>query len=196
MKQTFSATESASSASDASTTSSPTKRYKSQADDDGAMEPNHKAPRTPPKTTITGAKIVTPASTAKLAVERPSNARRTLGVVDEEKGADYPVVAKKKLPFGATKDSRFIDVGCGLAKPSLHVAQYPGVEFSYGIEVEHVRYMLGMSNLEQVLKAAMKDEESETTETKIGHKCIIEYGDITEAKTFDPFTHVYMFDIG
>ena len=97
---------------------------------------------------------------------------------------------------GLSVHSRFIDVGCGLAKPSLHVAQYPGVEFSYGIEVEHVRYMLGMSNLEQVLKAAMKDEESEMTKTKIGHKCIIEYGDITEAKTFDPFTHVYMFDIG
>lgn len=256
-----SATESASSAADASTTSSPTKRYKSQADDDGAMEPNHKAPRTPPKTTITGAKIVTPASTAKLAVERPSNARRTLGVVDEEKGADYPVVAKKKLPFGATKepiaippnvqsvysiiqkytgsiggngngggiygeltagsmqkminlmvehtglssDSRFIDVGCGLAKPSLHVAQYPGVEFSYGIEVEHVRYMLGMSNLEQVLKAALKEEahrveestkKEEVEGSKIGHKCILSYGDITEAKSFDPFTHVYMFDVG
>lgn len=251
-----SATESASSAAAASTTS-PTKRSKSQADDDGAMEPNHKAPRTPPKTTITVAKIVTPASTVKLAVERPNNARRTLGVVDEEKGADSTVVAKKKLPFGATKEpiaippnvqsvysiihkytgsiggngngggiygeltagsmqkminlmvehtglskgSRFIDVGCGLAKPSLHVAQYPGVEFSYGIEVEHVRYMLGMSNLEQVLKAASKEEahrmeEEEIEGSKIGHKCILSHGDITEAKSFDPFTHVYMFDVG
>ena len=103
---------------------------------------------------------------------------------------------------GFSKDSRFIDVGCGLAKPSLHVAQYPGVEFSYGIEVEHVRYMLGMSNLEQVLKAALRhevhgpDEKSEKESTTIGHKCILSYGDITEAKSFDPFTHVYMFDVG
>jgi hypothetical protein len=253
---------------------SPTKRSKSQAttsaaeddDDDAILEQRHrKAPRTPPKTTLSSKatasitndpKIVTPSSNVKVAVAtsnidttRTNNARRALGIIDEE---DVVVVAKKKLPFGATKssitippnvqsvysiiqkytgsiggngnggaiygeltagsmqkminlmiehtglsvNSRFIDVGCGLAKPSLHVAQYPGVEFSYGIELEHVRYMLGMSNLEQVLKAAMKDEESETTETKIGHKCIIEYGDITEAKTFDPFTHVYMFDIG
>ena len=96
---------------------------------------------------------------------------------------------------GFSKDSRFIDVGCGLAKPSLHVAQYPGVEFSYGIEVEHVRYMLGMSNLEQVLKAAM-NEKSEKGSTTIGHKCILSHGDITEAKSFDPFTHVYIFDVG
>lgn len=93
---------------------------------------------------------------------------------------------------GFSKDSRFIDVGCGLAKPSLHVAQYPGVEFSYGIEVEHLRYMLGMTNLEQVLKAALLEKES----TTIGHNCILSYGDITEAKSFDPFTHVYMLDVG
>merc|ERR1712037_324581 len=30
----------------------------------------------------------------------------------------------------------------------------------------------------------------------IGHKCVIEHGDISHAQFFDPFTHVYMFDIG
>ena len=30
-------------------------------------------------------------------------------------------------------ESCFIDVGCGLGKPNVHVAQDPGVEFSYGI---------------------------------------------------------------
>eukprot|EP00551_Chaetoceros_affinis_P018900 CAMPEP_0203716554 /NCGR_PEP_ID=MMETSP0092-20131115/1181_1 /ASSEMBLY_ACC=CAM_ASM_001090 /TAXON_ID=426623 /ORGANISM="Chaetoceros affinis, Strain CCMP159" /LENGTH=308 /DNA_ID=CAMNT_0050595133 /DNA_START=275 /DNA_END=1201 /DNA_ORIENTATION=+ len=87
--------------------------------------------------------------------------------------------------------SRFIDVGSGLGKPNLHVAQDPGVEFSYGIEMEHVRWMLGMSNLNMVLQRAEKKPSE-----NILHRCMFEHGDITYAKYFDPFTHVYMFDIG
>jgi len=86
--------------------------------------------------------------------------------------------------------SRFIDVGCGLSKPNLHVMQDPGVEISYGIEMEEVRWLLGMHNLNQVMKAA------NTTAPEIKHKCFLAHGNITSAKTFDPFTHVYMFDIG
>ena len=101
-----------------------------------------------------------------------------------------------------SKDSRFIDVGCGLGKPNLHVAQYPGVEFSYGIEMEQVRWMLGMANFHQVLKAAQNDiaygetKKNDDDDSKIEHRCFFAHGDITEANFFDPFTHVYMFDIG
>lgn len=85
--------------------------------------------------------------------------------------------------------SRFIDVGCGLSKPNLHVMQDPGVELSYGIEMEEVRWLLGMHNLNHVLKEAHKD-------SLIQHKCFLAHGNIKSAKTFDPFSHVYMFDIG
>ena len=95
-----------------------------------------------------------------------------------------------KEHMGFDKNSRFIDVGCGLGKPNLHVAQDPGVEFSYGIEMERVRWLLGMHNLNHVLKDA-KNKNSD-----IGHHCIFAHGNINEANTFDPFTHVYMFDIG
>ena len=96
-------------------------------------------------------------------------------------------------------DSRFIDVGSGLGKPNLHVAQDPKVEFSYGIEMEHVRWVLGMSNLKVVLKDACTQQKSKkklTEDEIIGHRCTFKHGDITEANYFDPFTHVYMFDIG
>lgn len=96
---------------------------------------------------------------------------------------------------GLSEESRFIDVGCGLGKPNLHVAQCPGVDFSYGIEMEHVRWMLGMANLNQVLQAA-KQDAGDGAASEIGHACYLAHGDITEAKFFDPFTHVYMFDIG
>jgi hypothetical protein len=92
--------------------------------------------------------------------------------------------------------SRFIDVGSGLGKPNLHVAQDPGVEFSYGIEMEKVRWMLSMHNLHHVLKEAELQSEEIEPKEQIGYNCFFEHGDITQASTFNPFTHVYMFDIG
>ena len=38
------------------------------------------------------------------------------------------------------ESQHFIDIGCGLGKPSFHVAQQVGVEFSFGIEVEPVHF--------------------------------------------------------
>jgi len=81
-------------------------------------------------------------------------------------------------------NSKFIDVGSGIGKPNLHVAQDPGVEFSYGIEMERSRWMLSIS----CLKAVQNED--------LGPKCYFEHGNIKKAKTFDPFSHVYMFSIG
>lgn len=95
--------------------------------------------------------------------------------------------------------SRFIDVGAGLGKPSLHVCQDPGVEFSYGIEMEMSRWMLGMANLQAIIKAAKAQEATSQVlaETdKIGSHCFFDHGNIMDAMSFDPFTHVYMFSIG
>jgi hypothetical protein len=67
-------------------------------------------------------------------------------------------------------DSRFIDVGSGLGKPNLHVTQDPSVEFSYGIEMEHVRWALGMANLNKVLEAGQKQKTCNVEESdRIGH---------------------------
>eukprot|EP00814_Leptocylindrus_danicus_P017398 CAMPEP_0116034956 /NCGR_PEP_ID=MMETSP0321-20121206/20007_1 /TAXON_ID=163516 /ORGANISM="Leptocylindrus danicus var. danicus, Strain B650" /LENGTH=362 /DNA_ID=CAMNT_0003511549 /DNA_START=18 /DNA_END=1106 /DNA_ORIENTATION=- len=94
------------------------------------------------------------------------------------------------------KSSRFIDVGSGLGKPNLYVAQNPGVEFSFGIEMEHVRNMLGLHNLLHVLKEAQDEVSTNVEENRIGTRCFLKHGNILEAKSMDPFTHVFMFDIG
>lgn len=102
---------------------------------------------------------------------------------------------KEHTDFNAK--SRFIDVGCGLGKPNIHVAQDPGCEFSYGIEMEEVRWLLGMHNLNHVLRDAKNFNKKAADETEVvGHRCVLEVGNIKQAGTFDPFTHVYMFDIG
>ena len=94
--------------------------------------------------------------------------------------------------------SRFIDVGSGIGKPNLHVAQEPGVAFSCGIEMELDRWRLGLKCLQFVLEEASKDVNDSTLlpEEKIRHNCMFIHGNIMEAHTFDPFTHVYMFSIG
>jgi len=159
------------------------------------------------------AKKKLPFGGTKKPIEIPSNVERVYTIVRKHTGSiggngsggaiygELTTGSMQKMTnfmiehTGLSKDSRFIDVGCGLAKPNLHVAQYPGVDFSYGIEMEHVRWMLGMANLYQVLEAAKRDEV-DGKEEEIGHSCYFAHGDITDANHFDPFTHVYMFDIG
>ena len=99
---------------------------------------------------------------------------------------------------GLSQESRFIDIGCGLGKPSLHVAQQVGVELAFGLEVEPLRVHLGMHNLRAVLEAAMLDSRNGTnSEEKLRVKaCFFALGDITEVTSLDPFTHVYMFNTG
>lgn len=95
---------------------------------------------------------------------------------------------KAHTEFGPS--SRFIDVGSGIGKPNLHVIHDPGVEFSYGIEMERSRWMLGLASLNAVLQEACRADST------LGYKCMFDHGNIKAAKTFDPFTHVYMFSIG
>ena len=60
-------------------------------------------------------------------------------------------------------ESVFIDVGAGLGKPNIHVAQYPGVAASYGIEHEKVRWQLSLHNLKHLLHAASIDNYSSSS---------------------------------
>uniref|UniRef100_A0A7S4MG18 DOT1 domain-containing protein n=1 Tax=Odontella aurita TaxID=265563 RepID=A0A7S4MG18_9STRA len=107
-------------------------------------------------------------------------------------GSMQKMIEMMKEHTGFSSESRFIDVGCGLGKPNIHVAMDPAVEFSYGCEMEGVRWWLAMSNLDAVLQGMDKDGVDE--EEKL--RCMLAHADMTEAKSFDPFTHVYMFDIG
>jgi hypothetical protein len=46
-----------------------------------------------------------------------------------------------------SKDSKFLDIGSGLGKPSLHVMASVDPSLSVGIESEKVRFDLSISNL-------------------------------------------------
>jgi len=94
---------------------------------------------------------------------------------------------------GLTKDSVFIDVGAGLGKPNFHLSIDPGVKYSVGIEMEHVRWLLSLHNLKHYLEGASTTAGPEAGEPS---NVIFMHGDAMQAKSFDPFTHVYMFDIG
>jgi hypothetical protein len=108
------------------------------------------------------------------------------------KGAFQKIVDDMKAYADFNATSRFIDVGSGLGKPCLHVAQDPGVSFSFGIELSEVRWGLCINAFLKVLQLASKQVES----CRISHKCFFACGDVAQADTFDPFTHVYMFNTG
>jgi len=116
-------------------------------------------------------------------------------------GSMQKMVNLMKEHTGFDSSSRFIDVGSGIGKPNLHVTQDPGVEFSYGIEIEQSRWLLGLNCLKGVLDAAYEQHRKHGSndglpEERIHHRCIFVLGDIRGARSFDPFTHVYMFSIG
>lgn len=84
---------------------------------------------------------------------------------------------------GLDESSSFLDIGAGLGKPNFHVAIDPGVRVSFGIEVEHLRWILSLKNLQGLRREKMTN-------------VFMLQKDITQLATLDPFTHVYMFDVG
>jgi hypothetical protein len=97
-------------------------------------------------------------------------------------------VMKEKCKLGP--QSRIIDIGSGLGKPNVHAALSPSVAVSYGVELIELRWQLSLHVLKRLLS------HSDSTVANAATNCYFGHGDITAARTLDPFTHVYMFDVG
>lgn len=101
-----------------------------------------------------------------------------------------------------TEQSRFIDVGSGLGKPNLHAAQDPQVRLSVGVELETIRWHLAMYNLASTVGVTRRGKEAgekvgdETKDTPLLSGTNFMVGDIDDAVSTDPFTHIYMYDLG
>jgi SAM-dependent methyltransferase len=102
-------------------------------------------------------------------------------------GTFQKVVDALALHTDFDASSSFVDIGSGLGKPNLHVALNPGVKLSFGIELEKLRWELSMHNLRFVLEQV---PEMRKSVVYFANK------DATEMENFEPFTHVYMFDVG
>ena len=61
--------------------------------------------------------------------------------------------------------------------------------------MEHIFWVLGMVDIDKMLDAAFQQSNIVNEEGEIRHRCILEYGNITQCKYFDPYTHVCMFNI-
>jgi len=104
-----------------------------------------------------------------------------------------------------TSESRFIDVGSGLGKPNFHACQDPGVRLSIGIELEEIRWQLAIQNLKAALRETQDDGAAVSgTEDGSGSERDLKllpgvnfiHGDVFDVITTDPFTHIYMYDLG
>ncbi len=91
---------------------------------------------------------------------------------------------------GLDKDSRFLDVGAGLGKPNMHVAQDVGVRLSIGVELEPVRHQVSCATVD-VYKCSMKFQLSmvnlqavlNCSEGELNGHVNFQLGDITGAST-------------
>jgi hypothetical protein len=112
-------------------------------------------------------------------------------------GSMQKVIRIMKEATGLDSSSRFIDVGSGIGKPSIHVAQDPGVDFSFGVEYYPDRWLLSMTCLKGILDLASTEAgHAVSDDERIGYRCFFGCDDICSAQSFNPFTHVYMFSIG
>ncbi|CAK4693454.1 hypothetical protein LEN26_006474 [Aphanomyces euteiches] len=111
-------------------------------------------------------------------------------------GAIYGEITKKSMGniidfmvenCELNENSVFLDIGSGLGKPNFHAAVTPGVAISYGVELEDQRWELSLYNLQSVLTSTIRSKV---------RPVIFTQGDINNAQTLDPFSHVYSFDVG
>lgn len=86
---------------------------------------------------------------------------------------------------GLSLESRFLDVGSGRGKPSFHASLYPGVKVSGGIEIHK-----GRLDLSHVAYRSLKKNDFDLEGVFFCH------GDMLDVESTDPWTHIYLFDIG
>ena len=104
-------------------------------------------------------------------------------------GSFQKIVDFLKRTCEFSSESSFLDIGSGFGKPNFHVAIDPGVEISYGVELEEIRCLLSLCNLKSALQT--------TNESVISSKKLFfSVGDIMNVNTFNPFSHIYTYDDG
>lgn len=81
-------------------------------------------------------------------------------------------------------NSIFLDIGSGLGKPNLHTSVYPGVKYSFGVEISGARWWQSLVVLKSFL------------ESGIGSNVFMAHADVMSIDTFDPVTHIYTFNTG
>jgi len=99
------------------------------------------------------------------------------------------VIDALKANADLCETSKILDIGAGLGKPNFHLAVNPGVALSVGIEVMPVRWQLSLFNLKYCL------EHCSSLKNFSRHKVGFLQADITTIKSFNSFTHIYMYDV-
>ena len=84
------------------------------------------------------------------------------------------------------ENSCFIDVGAGLGKPNFHVALDANVKLSVGVELGGERWWQSMILLSEAI-GNIKG---------VAKNVFFAHADVVDMPSFEPFTHIYMFDKG
>jgi hypothetical protein len=101
-------------------------------------------------------------------------------------GSMQKIINVLKEQCSLSSDSAFLDIGAGLGKPNLHFALEANVRLSIDVEFIELRHKLAMINLRECIKNKVLNSS-----INVHFIC----SDISEAKSLDPFTHIYMYDV-
>ena len=105
------------------------------------------------------------------------------------KASMHRITTFMKLSMSFNHTSRVVDIGCGQGKPNLHFAVAVGPELNVGIEIIPWRWYQATTNLLKVCDVALDGDLPFPN-------CYFKRGNIREAESLDPFTHIYMFCTG
>ena len=98
---------------------------------------------------------------------------------------------------GWNSSSLIVDVGSGLGKPNYHAANFDiRARLSIGVEIVADRWIMSMSTLREIGLVALKPGLLDTNQAPSITGVNFIQGDISAARTLDPFTHIYQFDLG
>jgi len=99
------------------------------------------------------------------------------------------IIKQMQILMKLDRCSRILDIGSGQGKPNLHFSAAVNPSLNVGVEVIPLRWYQAVLNLTKVCDASLLGKS-------FYPNCVFVLGNIREAGSFDPFTHIYMFSTG
>ena len=99
------------------------------------------------------------------------------------------IIKQMQILMKLGRCSRVLDIGSGQGKSNLHFSAAVNPSLNVGVEVIPLRWYQAVLNLTKVCDASLVGKT-------FYPNCVFVLGNIREAGSFDPFTHIYMFSTG
>jgi len=104
----------------------------------------------------------------------------------------HSIIHTFRSKCGMNHESFFMDMGSGAGKPVIHASLWTGAR-SYGIEINHQRWLTSLKFMDVVLKLKKNEPRFTYLKESIRCKCFFAHADIQDF-IMPGITHLYSFD--